>query len=402
MDLQSYIKQVLDNSKKIVKPVQDALSQFGQDQYNRFENAQDPQSKALQFIVNNTIYDPATNQWSPGVQDKMQQIQREDDAVNYERDPAKRRQLMYALNNKRAMDMVMAASTGDVEGISSLEQPAVNAGKRIIGELKTTDPLGQSLQDALKAPNPLKMEESKKVLDVVGKNTDLAYQRDGVIEQAKALLDKLDRNDVANRGDLMSFIQKADKGKDTMAELRSAQEIIAQHNASAPVNKTVQSALEAVKPQVDPLLSEDRKLIKIYRGQKTDTLDFSAGRRKLSEDYRGVAFSRDPEVAKDYGPKTIERFVDESQLLQPNDIPPATLKKLRADWKKMAGNNDNEFWQQEEMVNEALKIAESKGKHGADISKIFPMVGPEAEIRMINPDVLKTTDLYNKSKGVQK
>ena len=172
-------------------------------------------------------------------------------------------------------------------------------------------------------------------------------------------------------------------------------------------------ALQRFKPQplneggFAKVPSVDRnELQKIYRGQDTDKLDFSNDRMKLTPDYRGVAFSSDLEMAKPYGKNIVERYIPKNRVLKAKDIPAKDLEKLRNDWKRMSGvddnnpfsGNDNDLFQQEYEINKILKIAQDQGKDAVDVADIYPFVAPEAEIRVINPGALQDLSKPTKNK----
>ena len=126
---------------------------------------------------------------------------------------------------------------------------------------------------------------------------------------------------------------------------------------------------------------------KLYRGQSEKTLNFAPDRELLTPDYKGVAFSRDLDMAKPYGENVLERYIDEKRVLHAKDLPKETLNKLRSDWKKLG--LEPEFYQQESLVNEAIKIAKSKGYDAVDLADIYPLIGPEAEVRVLRPSVIR-------------
>ena len=137
----------------------------------------------------------------------------------------------------------------------------------------------------------------------------------------------------------------------------------------------------------------------IFRGTESMTTRIQG----ITDEYTGTAFSRNREVAQNYGDRMFVKYLSENEILKARDLPKGTLKELRSELRKLPSILETgDLIETEKLITKVMKIAEQNNKKAADIASIFPSMSEEAEIRLIGglgdaPTKSQLKDIYNKA-----
>ena len=194
------------------------------------------------------------------------------------------------------------------------------------------------------------------------------------------------RKNLGNLGDESAIPPDITTEKAKTQPLHSAVD----NSARAKEAQKYSSAEEFVKAQTP-----------IFRGLESN-VPANRMREGATPEYTGTAFSRQKVQAQKYGDLMLEKYIPETKILKPDDIPTDLLSKLRKEFDNLPAD-DADTVPVEKLVSKVMNLAKNRNKDAADISAFFPSMAEEAEIRVLNTNAPKTknqlTDFYNKVKS---
>lgn len=140
----------------------------------------------------------------------------------------------------------------------------------------------------------------------------------------------------------------------------------------------------------------------IFRGRESAP-PINRIREGATPEYTGTSFSRQREQAQKYGDLMLAKYMPETKILQPNDIPSDLLAKLRAEFDRLASLDDADTVPIEKLISKVMNLAKTRDKEAADIAAFFPGMAEEAEIRLLGKGEAaltksQLTDLFSKLK----